>query len=128
MKLMKIINSLRGYKELKVMATVGNYVVVANLNGQIVGLLSKSDAPAQPEFIGKVTSKTIPVSKCTPASYKHNMSVCPVFLNEQNNQGWCQLDNGEEIAILDNCKPQWEKNNIAANYDGQLFFPVVKPL
>jgi hypothetical protein len=128
MKLKKFFNSLRGYKELKVMATVGNYVVVANLDGQIVGLMNKNDAPAQPEFIGKVSSETIPVSKCTPASYKHNMNVRPMFLNKQNDQGWCQLDNGEEIAILYNCKPQWEKNNIAANYDGQLFFPVVKPL
>ena len=128
MKLMKIINSLRGYKELKVMATVGNYVVVANLNGQIVGLISKSDAPAVPEFIGKVSSTTIPVSECTPASYKHNMSVSPVFINEQNDQGWCELDNGEEIAILYDCKPQWKKLQVAANYNGQIFFPVVKPL
>lgn len=128
MKLKKMFRSLQGYKDLKVVATVGNYVVVANLKGQIVGIMNKADAPATPEFIGKVTSNTIPVIFVTPASYKYGLTVIPVFQDKQQNNCWCSIKDSEEIAIIDGYKPQWTGVAVAANYDCQIYFRVIKEL
>lgn len=133
MKLNKIVNFLQGYRELKVMAIVGKYAIVANLKGQFVGIVEKDALPDSETFSGRVTDAMKKVAVVVPASYKHEKTVRPITVYDIGRLWWGLDKEKDELVIIrdllasqNTFAPQ--NSFVAANVKEYIYLPFVEPL
>ena len=86
-------------RELKVMAIVENWAIVANLKGQFVGIIEKISLPNAESFRGRVSDTKQEIAVVVPASYKHERTVCPIVFNDIE-QFWWGLDKTRNELVI----------------------------
>ena len=88
--------------ELKAVAITSGYVILANQDDQVVGLLQKND---DVEFVtGPVkatpTDKEIPIIVATPGSYHAKLFLRPCFFDKPEGIWWGECRQTKEVVAL----------------------------
>ena len=122
-----IINSSTDFEELKVVAITSQYVIVANLKGQVVGIISKKN---EAEYsIGpikaKLTDKNIPVIVASPGSYHSKLHQRPCYFEKGEGIWWGECrQNKEIVALKSNRTYHLESVTVACNADHYAHLPI----
>lgn len=101
MDIKKIINFLKGYRELTVIGVTSKYVILANRKGRILGITNLTDDNANLSVLyAKKGKNTEYFAIATPASLKHDIAV-KLIVHDKENVGYWGEDEKKELVFLE---------------------------
>ena len=114
-------------EELKVVAITSLYVIVANLDGQVKGLIQKEDNTEYSIglIIARPTDKSIPIIVASPGSYHSKLYQRPAYFEQAEGLWWgeCRQSN-EVVALKSNRRYHLNSVTVVCNADYYAHLPL----